>query len=80
MGRPGILFIGAALLAVIALCFIWPQTMVAPGPVIPAHAAIAQDCFSCHAPLRGASAFGRRVDAVRLGDPGRAAAAIGDRR
>ena len=56
MVRPGILLIGAALLTVIALCFIWPQTMVAPGPVIPAHAAIAGDCFACHAPLRGASA------------------------
>ena len=56
MVRPGILLIGAALLAVIALCFIWPQAMVAPGPVISAHAAIAQDCFACHAPLQGASA------------------------
>jgi hypothetical protein len=46
----------AGIAGVIALTFAWPQAMVAPGPVIPAHGAIAGDCFACHAPLRGASA------------------------
>lgn len=56
MPRPPLILIGIALLAVIVLCFVSPQVMVAPGPVIAAHTAIAQDCFACHAPLRGASA------------------------
>jgi hypothetical protein len=55
MPRPSLILIGALLLAIVALCFVRPQVMVAPGPVIAAHAAIAQDCFACHAPLRGAS-------------------------
>ncbi len=48
--------IAANLLALTALAFIYPNLMVAPGPVVKAHAAIATDCFACHAPLRGASA------------------------
>ncbi|MFZ4690057.1 MAG: cytochrome c3 family protein [Polymorphobacter sp.] len=56
MKNAGLWGIAAVLAAVIAICFVWPQAMVAPGPVIAAHAAIAQDCFACHAPLRGASA------------------------
>lgn len=56
MPRPGILFIGVALTMVVLLCFVWPQAMLAPGRVHPAHAEIAQDCFACHAPLQGASA------------------------
>lgn len=48
--------LGIALCAVVLLCFLWPQAMLAPGPVMPAHAAIAGDCFACHTPLRGASA------------------------
>ena len=48
--------IAANLSALVALAFIYPNLMVAPGPVVKAHAAIATDCFACHAPLRGASA------------------------
>ena len=29
--------------------------MVAPGPLLPAHAELETDCFACHAPLRGAA-------------------------
>ncbi len=43
------------LLALAALVFMYPHLMVAPGPVVKAHAAIATDCFACHLPLRGAS-------------------------
>ncbi len=46
----------AALGVVIGLTFAVPQLMVAPGPLIPAHAAIATDCFACHVPFRGVSA------------------------
>jgi hypothetical protein len=44
------------LLVLLALAFVYPQLMVSPGPLVPEHAALASDCFACHAPLRGASA------------------------
>lgn len=44
-------------LAVIAvLVFAYPELMVSPGKVQTAHAAIGNDCFACHLPLRGAAA------------------------
>lgn len=46
----------ANLLVLVALTFVYPNLMVSPGPLIPGHAALATDCFACHAPLRGASA------------------------
>lgn len=46
----------ANLLVLVALAFVYPHLMVSPGPLVPAHASLATDCFSCHAPLRGASA------------------------
>lgn len=56
MTQSSLVIICVALLALIVMCFVSPQVMVAPGPVIAAHAAIAQNCFTCHTPLRGASA------------------------
>lgn len=56
MPRPAILILSAVLLALLAVCFVRPQLMVAPGAVVPAHRGFAQDCFACHSPLRGASA------------------------
>jgi Class III cytochrome C family len=47
--------IGANLLMAVALAFVYPHLMVSPGPLIPGHAALATDCFACHAPLRGAT-------------------------
>jgi hypothetical protein len=44
------------LLVLVALTFIYPQLMVSPGPLVPAHENLATDCFACHSPLRGASA------------------------
>ena len=44
------------LLVLVALAFKYPHLMVAPGALEPEHAALATDCFACHAPLRGASA------------------------
>ncbi|MDE0878710.1 MAG: hypothetical protein OSB00_08600 [Sphingomonas bacterium] len=43
------------LCGLIALTFAWPHLMVAPGPLIPEHKAIAGDCFACHAPFTGVS-------------------------
>lgn len=45
----------ANLLVLVALAFVYPHLMVSPGPLVPDHAALATDCFACHAPLRGAS-------------------------
>jgi hypothetical protein len=55
--RPWVLFlITANLIGLVGLSFFYPHLMVSPGPVTPAHTDLATDCFSCHAPLRGAVA------------------------
>jgi hypothetical protein len=46
----------ANLLVGVALVFVYPHLMVAPGPLLPAHAALTTDCFACHVPMRGATA------------------------
>ena len=46
----------ANLVVLVALAFVYPHLMVGPGALAPEHAALATDCFACHAPLRGASA------------------------
>jgi hypothetical protein len=56
MKNPALWAIAVLLGVVFALCFVRPQTMLAPGPVVAAHTGIAQDCFACHAPLHGAAA------------------------
>lgn len=48
--------IAIALAVLLVLLFVYPHQMIAPGTLIPAHAELQQDCFACHAPLRGASA------------------------
>lgn len=40
----------------VGLVFLYPKAMVSPGPLLPAHAAIADSCASCHTPWRGATA------------------------
>jgi hypothetical protein len=68
MMRPwGLWLIVASLIGV---TFAWPQEMVAPGPLIPAHAAITRNCFACHAPFGGASAA-RCMDCHKLVQIGR---------
>jgi hypothetical protein len=47
--------ISANLAVLVALAFVYPHLMVAPGALSQGHAALATDCFRCHAPLRGAS-------------------------
>lgn len=46
--------VGANLVAIIALVFAFPHLMISPGSLIPAHATLAENCSSCHAPFRGA--------------------------
>jgi Class III cytochrome C family len=49
------ILIGANLAVLVALAFVYPHLMVAPGPLSPGHAALTTDCFACHQPLRGAT-------------------------
>lgn len=53
--RWALIIIAGNLLALAMLVFIYPQHMIAPGQVMPAHAAIADNCFACHAPFQAAS-------------------------
>lgn len=53
--RHGLILIAIGLCAIIAAVFARPQVMVAPGPLIPAHTAMADNCFACHTPFQGAS-------------------------
>jgi hypothetical protein len=48
--------ITANLAGLFALVLYYPNHMIGPGPLAPAHADLATDCFACHAPLRGAVA------------------------
>lgn len=54
MKRWILLIIAVNLLAILALVFVQPDAMLAPGALIPAHQSLANDCFACHAPLQGA--------------------------
>jgi len=51
-----LLIITANLIGLTVLVFIYPHLMVAPGPLVSAHASLETNCFACHAPLRGAVA------------------------
>lgn len=51
-----LLVIAVNLIGLTALVFIYPNLIVGPGPLVPAHAALETNCFACHAPMRGASA------------------------
>jgi len=48
--------IATNLVALLTLAFVYPQFMVAPGPLEGGHGELETDCFACHAPLRGARA------------------------
>ena len=56
MRRLVLMVIAANLAGIIALAFAFPQFMVSPGELVPAHAELTANCFACHAPLHGASA------------------------
>ena len=46
----------ANLVVLVALAFVYPHLMLAPGALVAGHAELTTDCFACHAPLRGATA------------------------
>ena len=48
--------IGANLVVLVVLAFVYPHLMVAPGALVGEHAELSTDCFACHTPLRGATA------------------------
>lgn len=54
-GRWGWLLVTANLLVLVGLAFVFPQFMVSPGALMPAHASLAADCFACHTPWHGAA-------------------------
>jgi hypothetical protein len=54
---------------VLVLAFFYPQLMVSPGPLRPAHVELTTDCFACHVPLRGATS-GRCVTCHAVADIG----------
>ena len=51
-----LLVIAANLVGFTVLAFLYPHFMVAPGPLIPAHASLETNCFACHSPFLGAVA------------------------
>jgi Class III cytochrome C family len=59
----------AALAATVAFTFLYPRVMISPGLLLAAHADLADDCFACHAPLRGAASE-RCIDCHVLADIG----------
>jgi len=64
-----LLLIATNLVGLTVLAFRYPHLMVAPGPLIPAHASLETNCFACHAPLRGAVAE-RCITCHAVGDIG----------
>jgi hypothetical protein len=48
--------LAANLVALLTLAVVYPQPMVSPGALTPAHATLADRCSSCHTPFRGVAA------------------------
>jgi hypothetical protein len=46
----------ANLVVLVALAFVYPHLMLAPGALEKEHAELTTNCFACHTPLRGATA------------------------
>lgn len=49
-----LVLVAANMVGLVALIFLYPDFMVSPGALVPAHAELTTDCFACHAVLRGA--------------------------
>lgn len=56
MRKVAIAFALTFAVAAIALAFIYPHNMIAPGNMVAGHKAIETDCFACHTPFHGAPA------------------------
>jgi Class III cytochrome C family len=68
-GRALLIAISICLCMLIGLVFAFPHRMVAPGPLMPAHAGITRNCFACHAPLRGVP-INRCINCHKVSDIG----------
>lgn len=55
MNRLVVTVITVSLIIITLLVFVYPNTMVAPGKLVPAHQSLNSDCLACHTPLFGAS-------------------------
>jgi len=51
--RTTIWILVANLAALLALSFLYPHLMIAPGPLLKGHTELTTDCFTCHTPWRG---------------------------
>ena len=56
MRRWLLLGIAVNLIGLAILVFVYPQFMVAPGPLISAHASLETDCFACHVAFQSVQA------------------------
>jgi hypothetical protein len=54
-GRRVLILLAMALIVPLALTFAYPRWMASPGSLQPYHAELADNCFACHKPFRGAS-------------------------
>jgi hypothetical protein len=55
MSRLVKILLAVNLVVLAVLVFVYPNLMVAPGPLIPGHNALESDCFACHSALTGAN-------------------------
>ncbi len=55
-GRVLWLVVIAFLVGVLGLVFVFPESMVSPGPLLKGHQSLGKDCFACHTPLLGSRA------------------------
>lgn len=51
--RTALSVVAANLVLLLLLTFLWPQHMVAPGPLMQSHRSLETDCFACHTPFLG---------------------------
>jgi hypothetical protein len=58
MHRPVKYLLWITLAIVTSLVFILPDTMIAPGRLLPGHSALERDCFACHTPFLGSPSEG----------------------
>ena len=48
-----LILVAVTAVGLVLMAILWPQRMIAPGQVMPAHRAFASDCFACHRPFIG---------------------------
>lgn len=69
MKQPVRIAVWLVLAVILGFSILRPHQMVSPGDLIPAHAGLTDDCFACHAVLRGADAQ-RCITCHKVGEIG----------